>query len=100
MKRSLEGVRRRLVELLLLPLHLYRRLISPLLPPRCKYYPSCSAYAVEAVRELGVIRGGILAAYRLVRCNPWSLGGVDELSDRRFFRGHGPVCEHHGEVPA
>lgn len=94
MKRSLEHARTLLAELVLLPLHLYRRLISPALPPRCKYYPSCSAYAVEAVRELGVIRGTLLAAYRLVRCNPWSLGGVDELADRRFFRGHGPACDH------
>ena len=62
------------------------RLISPALPPRCKYYPTCSTYAVQAVRELGVIRGTVLAAWRLVRCNPWSHGGVDELADRRLFR--------------
>jgi putative membrane protein insertion efficiency factor len=73
-------------ELFLLPLHAYRKLISPALPPRCKYYPSCSAYTVQAVRELGLIRGSIVAAWRVVRCNPWSLGGVDELSDRRLFR--------------
>jgi putative membrane protein insertion efficiency factor len=74
-------------ELLLVPLHLYRRLISPALAPRCKYYPSCSAYTVEAVRELGVLRGAALGAWRLARCNPWSHGGVDELADRRLFRG-------------
>jgi putative membrane protein insertion efficiency factor len=78
-------VKRFLREVFLLPLHLYRRLIAPALPPRCKYYPSCSAYAVQAVRELGVIRGSIVAAWRVVRCNPWSLGGVDELADRRLF---------------
>jgi putative membrane protein insertion efficiency factor len=77
---------RALRELVLLPLHVYRAAISPLLPPRCKYYPSCSRYAVEAVRELGVLRGTILAAWRLARCNPWSHGGVDELADRRLFR--------------
>jgi putative membrane protein insertion efficiency factor len=75
-------------ELFLLPLHAYRAVISPNLAPRCKYYPSCSTYAVEAVRELGVIRGSILAAWRVVRCNPFSHGGVDELADRRLFRGH------------
>ena len=80
-------MKRRARELLLLPLHIYRRLISPGLAPRCKYYPSCSAYTVEAVRELGVLRGAVLAAWRLARCNPWSHGGVDELSDRRLFRG-------------
>ena len=74
------------LEAFLLPLHVYRKLISPALPPRCKYYPSCSTYAVQAVRELGIVRGSILAAWRIVRCNPWSLGGVDELSERRLFR--------------
>ena len=73
-------------ELVLLPLLAYRKLISPALPPRCKYYPSCSTYGVQAVRELGVIRGSIVAAWRVVRCNPFSHGGVDELADRRLFR--------------
>jgi uncharacterized protein len=90
-KRSLTGGLERLARLLaevaLAPVLVYRRLISPALPARCKYYPSCSAYAVEAVRELGVLRGTILAAWRLARCNPWSHGGVDELSDRTLFRG-------------
>jgi uncharacterized protein len=72
-------------ELFLAPLFLYRRLISPALPDRCKYYPSCSTYAVQAVRELGILRGMLIAAWRLARCNPWSDGGVDELADRRLF---------------
>jgi putative membrane protein insertion efficiency factor len=76
--------------IVLLPLLAYRRLISPALPQRCKYYPSCSAYAEQAVRELGVVKGTILAAWRLVRCNPWSHGGVDELADRRLFRDARP----------
>ncbi len=79
-------------EVVLAPVHLYRRLLSPALPQRCKYYPSCSAYAVQAVRELGVVRGAIVAAWRLARCNPWSHGGVDELADRRLFRHAG--CDH------
>ena len=73
-------------ELGLLPVRLYRRLISPALPSRCKYYPSCSTYALEAVRELGLLRGALVAGWRLARCNPWSHGGVDELCDRRLFR--------------
>ena len=72
-------------ELFLLPLHLYRRVISPLFGARCRYYPSCSAYAVEAVREFGVIRGSVLAAWRVVRCNPWSHGGFDHVHDQRVF---------------
>jgi putative membrane protein insertion efficiency factor len=83
----------RLREVALLPVHLYRRFLSPALPGRCKYYPSCSTYALQAVRELGVLRGSIVAAWRLARCNPWSHGGVDELSDRRLFRDHA-----HGEA--
>jgi putative membrane protein insertion efficiency factor len=76
---------RALRELFLLPLHLYRRVISPLVGPRCRYYPSCSQYAVEAVREYGVIRGGVLAAWRVMRCNPWSAGGFDHVHDQRVF---------------
>jgi uncharacterized protein len=82
---------RALRELCLAPLHLYRRLISPAIPNRCKYYPTCSTYAVQAVRELGVLRGIVVAAWRLARCNPWSDGGVDEVADRRLFRDH----DHH-----
>ena len=68
------------------PITLYQRLISPLLPTRCKYHPSCSAYAVEAVRSFGVLRGTVLAGWRLLRCNPWSAGGVDHVADQRLFR--------------
>ena len=92
-------MKRLLTEVLLAPLHLYRRVISPALPPRCRFYPSCSAYAVEAVRELGVVRGFIVAAWRVLRCNPWNLGGVDELADRRLFA----ACDGHAhghEEPA
>jgi putative membrane protein insertion efficiency factor len=79
-------VKRFLSALLIAPIRAYQRWISPAIAPRCRYYPTCSAYAVEAIRELGPIRGLILAAWRLVRCNPFSHGGVDELSDRRLFR--------------
>jgi putative membrane protein insertion efficiency factor len=80
-------------ELYLAPLHLYRRVISPLLGPRCRYYPSCSAYAVDAVREYGVIRGTVLAAWRVIRCNPLSHGGFDHVHDQRLFRSPGAVRE-------
>jgi putative membrane protein insertion efficiency factor len=70
----------------LAPILVYQRLISPGLPRRCKYEPTCSAYAVEAVREFGILRGLILAGWRLLRCNPWSHGGYDPPSDQRLFR--------------
>jgi putative membrane protein insertion efficiency factor len=79
-------VKRVVSPLLIAPIRLYQRWISPAFAPRCRYYPTCSAYAVEAIRELGPIRGLILAAWRLLRCNPFSHGGVDELSGRRLFR--------------
>ncbi|MSO41350.1 MAG: membrane protein insertion efficiency factor YidD [Solirubrobacterales bacterium] len=69
----------------------YRRWISPLFPRRCKYEPTCSAYAAEAVAELGALRGSIVAAWRLLRCNPLSDGGIDDLADRRLFRGAGAM---------
>jgi hypothetical protein len=68
------------------PVRLYQRAISPALAPRCKYYPSCSEYAVGAIRTYGILRGAILAAWRLLRCNPWSHGGVDTVEDQRLFR--------------
>jgi putative membrane protein insertion efficiency factor len=69
----------------LAPVLLYQRLVSPLFPRRCKYEPTCSRYAVDAVREVGVLRGGVLAAWRVLRCNPWSHGGYDPVSARRLF---------------
>ncbi len=60
--------------------------LSPLLGPRCKYHPTCSAYALEALREFGLLRGIVLAGWRILRCNPWSHGGVDHARDQRLFR--------------
>lgn len=71
---------------LVAPITLYQRLISPLLPRRCKYEPTCSAYAVEAIRVHGPLRGVGLAAWRLLRCNPFSHGGHDPVSARRVAR--------------
>lgn len=71
---------------LLAPIHAYRRFVSPLLPPRCKYEPSCSHYAAQAVQEYGILRGLILAGWRLLRCNPWSHGGFDPVHEQRVFR--------------
>jgi putative membrane protein insertion efficiency factor len=68
------------------PVRLYQRAISPALPRRCKYHPSCSEYAVQAVKRFGLLRGAVLAAWRLLRCNPWSHGGVDFPEDQTLFR--------------
>jgi uncharacterized protein len=68
------------------PIRLYRRFISPALPRTCKYHPSCSEYAVQAVRTYGVLRGLVLAAWRVLRCNPWSHGGVDPVEAQTIFR--------------
>jgi putative membrane protein insertion efficiency factor len=64
---------------------IYRSTVSPLLGNRCKYYPSCSQYALDALREYGFVKGSILAGWRLLRCNPWSHGGVDHVHDQRLF---------------
>ena len=66
-------------------IHVYRWTVSPLLGNRCKYHPSCSRYALDALREFGFVKGSILAAWRLLRCNPWSHGGVDYAHDQRLF---------------
>jgi len=58
---------------------LYKNTISPFLPPACKYYPTCSDYAVKAITYYGAVKGGWLAVYRILRCNPFSKGGYDDI---------------------
>ena len=72
-------------KILLFIIGVYRKIISPLIPPRCKYYPTCSTYAVQAIEKHGAVKGTLLAAWRLLRCNPWSLGGVDYVPDKFSF---------------
>jgi uncharacterized protein len=60
-------------------LRLYKRWISSLLPPACRYVPTCSEYAMEAVERYGVLRGGIMAAWRVLRCHPFVKGGYDPV---------------------
>ena len=67
------------------PIQAYQRWISPGLPRRCKYEPTCSRYTVEAIREFGILRGLVLGAWRLLRCNPWSHGGFDPVASQRLF---------------
>lgn len=60
----------------------WRKLISPLYGDVCRYYPTCSAYGLGAVQQFGVIRGGFMTAWRIVRCNPWARGGIDDVPAR------------------
>jgi putative membrane protein insertion efficiency factor len=85
--------------LLLAPIRLYQRFVSPALPRRCRYEPTCSAYAIAAIRRFGALRGMLLAAWRLLRCNPFSHGGFDPVPERFTLRV-GPVdpAVYHGEV--
>jgi len=77
-------------QLVVLLLRGYRAVISPLYGPTCRFYPSCSEYALIAVHRHGVLRGGRLAVWRLLRCNPWNPGGVDLVPP---VRGIAPSVE-------
>jgi putative membrane protein insertion efficiency factor len=70
----------------LAPIFVYQRVISPAIPRRCKYEPTCSRYAFDAIREYGILRGLVLGSWRLLRCNPWSYGGYDPVESQRVFR--------------
>jgi len=85
--------------LLLAPIAAYQRLVSPALPRRCRYEPTCSAYATQSIRRFGPARGLLLACWRLLRCNPFSHGGFDPVPDRFTLRV-GPVdpSEYHREA--
>lgn len=72
------------------PIVLYQRLLSPALPRRCKYEPTCSRYALQAIGRYGVLRGVVLAGWRLLRCNPFSHGGYDPVSAQTLFRARAP----------
>lgn len=83
----------------------YQILISPAIPRRCKYYPSCSQYAVDALTQYGVLRGIVLAGWRLLRCNPLSYGGYDPVERQTLFSsrratGACPVCGDAGAEAA
>ncbi|MET0860332.1 MAG: membrane protein insertion efficiency factor YidD [Microbacterium sp.] len=79
-------------------LHAYRGTISHLYGDVCKYFPSCSAYAVGAVQQHGLVKGSALTAARLARCHPWATGGVDDVPAHSHFR-HG-LTRHGFVVPA
>ena len=76
------------------PIRTYQRFISPAFPRRCKYEPTCSAYAAQAIGEYGILRGSLLGAWRLLRCNPFSDGGLDPVDAQRLFRPRSPSESH------
>jgi uncharacterized protein len=67
------------------PIFVYRHIVSPAIPRRCKYEPTCSRYAMDAIRRYGILKGLVLAGWRLLRCNPWSYGGYDPVEAQRLF---------------
>ena len=67
--------------LLILLIQAYRLVLSPLLGPRCRFHPTCSAYAIEAIRLHGAVHGSVLAARRIVRCHPLNPGGIDPVPE-------------------
>jgi uncharacterized protein len=77
--------------LLVLPIRGYQKLLSPAIGQRCRYYPSCSEYAAQAISRYGILRGLVLAGWRLLRCNPWSHGGFDPVEDQRLFKSRAPA---------
>jgi putative membrane protein insertion efficiency factor len=76
----------------IVPVRAYQWFISPLLPPSCRYAPTCSAYAIEAFQRHGLFRGAWLTARRLLRCHPWGGSGYDPVPDHAT--GHEPGHEH------
>jgi hypothetical protein len=76
--------------LLLRLIHLYQKVVSPLLPNACRFHPSCSCYAHDAITTHGAFRGAVLALARLLRCHPWSKGGFDPVSPAHEPNTHAP----------
>jgi putative membrane protein insertion efficiency factor len=79
---------------------LYRHTIGPMFAGRCRFYPSCSNYAVEAVRTHGAFKGSALAAWRLLRCSPLTAGGIDRVPERGRWRRTTEAQEYDNVIPA
>ncbi len=73
------------VKIVQAPIVLYQRVISPAFPRRCRYEPTCSSYAVQALGHFGILRGLVLATWRILRCNPFNHGGYDPVDAQRLF---------------
>lgn len=82
LRRALRAVSSAAVAVLVAPIWLYQRTISPRTPASCKFHPTCSSYAVGALRTHGPVKGSLLAVRRIGRCHPWQLGGIDPVPPR------------------
>lgn len=78
----------------------YQRFISPMTAPTCRYYPSCSTYALTAIRRFGPVKGTWLAAKRLARCHPWAAGGVDHVPVKDPNSAEAPSADRASQTPA
>jgi len=86
MRFVLQGIRLLLTWLLLVPIYFYKYAISPIIPAACRYTPTCSQYAVEALKIHGPFKGFILATWRILRCNPWGSHGFDPVPPKKVKR--------------
>lgn len=91
------GLRNAPVRALIFVIELYRQMISPLRLPSCRFMPTCSQYAVDALRQYGLIRGSWLSAVRLAKCGPWHPGGWDPIPDRAECGDQHGVCRGRGK---
>lgn len=82
----LQGIHSLLIKILILPVKFYQLSISPLLPKSCRHYPSCSEYAIEALKVHGIFKGSMLAIWRILRCNPWGTSGYDPVPPKKDKR--------------
>ena len=104
MKKVLSQLRAGLIWIAILPIRFYQIAISPLLPTSCRHIPTCSQYAIEALRTHGMIRGTYLAAHRILRCHPWGTHGFDPVPPKPYrifkFRKFKPPEEGSRKSPS
>lgn len=84
-RSALSALSRAARALAVAPIVVYQKALSPALPRRCKYEPTCSRYALDAIGSYGILKGLVLATWRVLRCNPWSDGGYDPVEAQRVF---------------
>jgi uncharacterized protein len=97
-RRAVGGTGRTVARGLIFLIELYRHMISPLRPASCRFMPTCSQYAVDALNEYGAIRGSWLTATRLLKCGPWHPGGWDPIPERHTCQGEAKQGERESFV--